>query len=548
MRLRRLTLGILLLAATALAARAGEIHKLLGDEKWAEARALMERDPTLIKSADEDSQETPLHIAAHRGQVELVRWLLERGANPNARGYNEFTPLHLTNDPAIAKLLLAHGADVNATDVLGERPLRHAAQPPKPNRELSQLLLAAGADYDLLSAIGLGDIELVRKLLRSPNALPEPPDEKGYSEIIWAARAERPDIVQVLLEHGANPNARPSAWSVLIEVLDHPATVRVLLQAGADARFRFTWKNLRGSYRGSPIPEGSTVLHFAAGNGIVETGKLLLAHGADVHATTATEGDEPAPFETAGWTPLHNAALRGHAAFVRLLLAHGADPKARTADARTAMEIAAAEYRLPSPDGSTAQESAGYRDVMEALRQAGAEPDLFSAIALGDERQVASLLKAQPDLANSTDRTAEGRSPISYAVRLDRRRMAELLLDAGARVNATSEFWSTPLHEAAFWGREDIARLLIARGANVSLCSQSETPLHTAARCGQLGVARLLLVSGADPNARDSSGDMPLEDAEWAVEFYRDQHLPERARGAQQVCDLLRRAAAGKKP
>lgn len=75
---------------------------------------------------------TPLVRAAHMGQTEMVRWLLQHGANPAGRtasdreGPTGFTPLHIAviqNHAGIVELLLVHGADASATDDEGRTPL-----------------------------------------------------------------------------------------------------------------------------------------------------------------------------------------------------------------------------------------------------------------------------------------------------------------------------------------------------------------------------------------------------------------------------------------
>lgn len=68
--------------------------------------------------------DTELHHAAHNGDIETVKKLLADGANINARGWSNWTPLHYAakRHYDIVKLLLAHGADVNA-DGAGDTPL-----------------------------------------------------------------------------------------------------------------------------------------------------------------------------------------------------------------------------------------------------------------------------------------------------------------------------------------------------------------------------------------------------------------------------------------
>jgi len=79
-------------------------------------------------------------------------------------------------------------------------------------------------------------------------------------------------------------------------------------------------------------------------------------------------------------------------------------------------------------------------------------------------------------------------------------------------------FCDTPLHLAARFGREDLADLLIAGGANVeALNEHDERPLHVAAAHGRPAVAKLLLARGADVNAPGPAGKTPLHAAAFGV-------------------------------
>ena len=88
--------------------------------------------------------------------------------------------------------------------------------------------------------------------------------------------------------------------------------------------------------------------------------------------------------------------------------------------------------------------------------------------------------------------------------------IVETLLRAGGDVDIrnksdnTGHMGETALHCAAFWGRYEIAKLLIDHGADVNaLTDRRSTPLHDAARMSNAKLARLLLEKGAKPNARD---------------------------------------------
>jgi len=108
----------------------------------------IDRNQTLLEAYSSDGW-TPLHLAAFFGHAELAGALLDRRAQIEARSTNPMknTPLHAAvagGRLEVVKLLLNHGADVNACQEGGWTPLQAAAQ--NGNREIVEVLLAQGAD------------------------------------------------------------------------------------------------------------------------------------------------------------------------------------------------------------------------------------------------------------------------------------------------------------------------------------------------------------------------------------------------------------------
>ena len=124
----------------------------------------------------EDS--TPLASAILTSNLDAIALLLERGADPNSQsGHRKGTPLHMTADPVIAALLIANGADVNAQNERGQRPLDTAY-----GVEVFTLLLASGADT-------------------GHSSWGWPPLHRAVSEF------QNAGLVKLLLERGAYVNA-----------------------------------------------------------------------------------------------------------------------------------------------------------------------------------------------------------------------------------------------------------------------------------------------------------------------------------------------------
>ena len=104
--------------------------------------------------------------------------------------------------------------------------------------------------------------------------------------------------------------------------------------------------------------------------------------------------------------------------------------------------------------------------------------------------------------------------------------MIQLLLEAGADVNARNTYGQSAMHMAAAQGFADILDLLINNGGDIGAKTNTGwTPLHEACWHGRVEVARKLLEAGADVNMRDEDGNTPLDQAlsEDAHPFHREE-------------------------
>jgi ankyrin repeat protein len=211
------------------------------------------------------------------------------------------------------------------------------------------------------------------------------------------------------------------------------------------------------------VPEPSPI-HRAASTG-------------DVATLTALLDRNSALAKTLGWmdnTPLHEAAQHGHTEAVRLLLAHGADVHARRVHEITPLhwagnvEIA----RLLLDAGA----------VLDAVDRFGNTP-LHDAVNAGHHDVVQYLLE-RGSLVTALS-TYSG-TPLHTAAKQCDATSARLLLAAGAPINAIEPTWGTiPLHWAVRADNEPLVRLLLEHGASVEIRNKAgQTAIHYAREHG----------------------------------------------------------------
>jgi len=151
------------------------------------------------------------------------------------------------------------------------------------------------------------------------------------------------------------------------------------------------------------------------------------------------------------------------------------------------------------------------KEVADLLLASRVELNIFEASAVGRTERVLELLKKDQGLANAY--APDGFTPLGLAAFFGHKSAVEALLANGAQVNVCSRnaLKAAPLRSAAVTGQIEIARLLLAHGADVNSRGEGGfTTLHEVATNGQVEFAKLLLDNGADVNARGDDGRSPL--------------------------------------
>ncbi|HKB28614.1 MAG TPA: ankyrin repeat domain-containing protein [Candidatus Limnocylindrales bacterium] len=186
-------------------------------------------------------------------------------------------------------------------------------------------------------------------------------------------------------------------------------------------------------------------------------------------------------------------------------------------------EMVAAEPALSNArdvDGVSAIMLSRYRSdrpVTDALLQGDPDLDIYEAAALGYVDRLGARLDDDASAVHA--KSPDGFTALHFAAFFGKAEVARILLEAGARVDDYAEnvIRVQPLHSAAANRHLEMCRLLLAAGADVNAREGAGyTPLHAAAQHGDPEMVELFLSAQADPSAATDSGETPAATAEAA--------------------------------
>jgi ankyrin repeat protein len=433
---------------------------------------LLAVDPGLINETAGPGVRTALHHAVFGRSEEGVRFLLERGADPNIRceGDNAY-PLHFAAEKQlfpIIRLLIEHGADPSGEGdyhELGVIGWATAWEYVHANREIVDYLLAHGARHNIFSAVATADIEAIRQLIsRSPGDLERRMDmaNRRRRPLHLAVIKKQAESLVALLELGAN---RESLDEAGFSALDQAALIgekemaRILLDRGAKVRLPAAiclgrTRDIERLLRRDPGALkpggrwGNLILRASerASGAVIET---LIQGGAsvDVRDDPKTSVDS-----TSGYTPLHAAAFYGNLSATSALLKHGA-------------KVGVREEKYHGTPAGWAN-YAGHSEVRDLILR---EPvDIMEAVEYGlTERAKIILEEDRGALDRSFQNyplyplSAEGwHTPLAFAVTQNQREVVRLLLDSGADAKVRSPAGRSLYEIALEKGHEEVAELL----------------------------------------------------------------------------------------
>lgn len=444
-----------------------------------------------------DQIKKALYLAAEEGQHVMVQELLNSEARVNAQDHLGSTAL----DYAVAagqvqatQELLDHTANVNLRDKYGNSALHWAV----PQEIITRLLLDNEADVHaknnqdqtpLCWAVRDGPTT-VAQLLLGKKAEVNVQDKFLVTGLHTAARRDCEEMMQLLLDKGADPNTRDrDGWTPLhwASAMQHDKMVEMLLDKTNGGKQILQWMRFqkRDEHKRTLLVkmieekcQGSTVLtglRLAAQESQSGRLKMMLEKGADVNAK-----------DTGGWTALELAASNGFDAVVQLLWEHGADVNIRGSKDRT---------------------------------------PLFHAIERSNETTVRALIA----LHANVNIGAFGETPLMLATQIGNISILEILIKAGAQIDAQDYRGQTALHRAAICGHEGVAQLLKDKGADLNIADdQGETALVLAIENSQSEMVEFLLVSEVAIDARAQDRSTALHQAVFICDWKTTRSLLDR--------------------
>ncbi len=389
-----------------------------------------------------------------------------------------------------ASLLIQHGADVNFVDMSGYTPLIISVLSSSP--ELAALLLDSGAQESLN---------------------PDPHFIMATTPLALACSLGEIDIVEILLQHGANVN-------------------------------------LLGGHSGEASP-----LSYAALQGHTEIMQKLIEHGADVNSTALLEEGDAGVWEAYSASSLLNAVLSTNIEAVKLLVNSGADDlgwsalhrAVATQDIELVNDILAAEPWLSNESDGMGLYPIQYAifgsdtSILDALVANGANLDVINE-ELGDvslmhitayfDIPIDSLSWVINHTENLDVLDVEGNTPLMYAAEQGNADKVQTFIDSGANFNVQNIDGSTPLHQAIDFRNVEAVKVLVNAGADLNVQdNHGYTPLHQAVLARSEDVVKILVTAGCDVDIKDNFGHTPasladlLNIPEYIINIESDQKI-----------------------
>ncbi|WP_294429470.1 ankyrin repeat domain-containing protein [uncultured Treponema sp.] len=482
-----------------------------------------------ILAAQDISGATPLHEAVRYGRVDIARLLLAKGAKVNATDSIGKTPILLIipveAQDKIYPLLLKYKASVTQKDMYGDTVLHVATMANAPVNTLS-LLVGNGALINernkqgatpLFLAIETGHPEQV-KYFSQNGADIYAQDMEGNTPITKALESDSRKMLETLISSHNIASTDSSGNTALHIAISKDAPIeyiRYLVDAGSDVNARN--KN------------GDSVLFMCVQKNRRDAGDLLLEKNADIFATNTqnnsplrlalTRGGEVQDWlinsktlnstDGSGNTPLHYAAEWHLNNAIITLIQKGAKLQAQNGNGESAI-YSAVKGGDDSPSTINVLVSNGL--VLDSKDKLGRDnlgnTPLHAAVKWNGFNTAKTLIALGVDV---DAQNFSGKTALSDACRSAKKDMAVLLIRSGADINATDATGRTVLMDAISSSNDDMVRLLLSYNANIQVQEMSgRNAYHEAALTGNIGIINMIRKAGGNPLTRDAAGDSPF--------------------------------------
>jgi len=424
-------------------------------------------------------ERTPLILASHMGQADIVALMLQRGANVNARDRTDSTPETRGNTALIKAAQRDHTEVIRVLLTQGKGILVDAAT--KEGETPLSLVVAAE------------DLEAV-KLLHTHGARINHQNNTGASMLVGTVLHKKYEVLEYLVANGADINMSDNhGQSPLMQAIPYSSNEAKKtckwVEKFLTCKPKLDFMQLKGD-------GGFSAMHLAARFGFVDIGKLLLDSGATLDIKSLLTGG----------TPLHTAASANQIDFAKLLIKRKANLE--SVDKFGSTPLLTATLHI-DPDMVEVLVDAGANINVKSTVNPLVTPMVFAAgnpNPLEHRKSVAIIKYLLAHKGDSNFPSSNGTTPLMAAARKpdhsDGYDRAALLMDKGAKLDAVNDKGETALMLAAGAGNEKLVKLLIEKGADVNKKNGAgETVMSYAKRSGNKDNTALLESKGVKPEA-----------------------------------------------
>ncbi|HQO45945.1 MAG TPA: ankyrin repeat domain-containing protein [Rectinema sp.] len=520
-------------------------------EHYEYARPLIEAKAEIFKM--NQAGENALKIALSKGYTAVDNIVLPSNVNQSDDNSNSvlMTAVLLKANPDVLKLILSKGADPNAKNKAQDTALHIAVR----QNYAQQGIVLLDANADVFQYNAMQENPLFLALTAKPAPLEwffrpnviSATDANGDSVVHHAARKNLPDGIAYLIKKGANIEALNNAGEIPLHTAakyDSTDAIRYLVSAGSS--LNAANKNgdiplqsavLNGAFKatqmllaaGSPVNNqnysGETALHQASKNNSAAIIQLLIAQGANTEIQdsrgftpliTAAANDRydaaselikaKALIDTRdylGSTPLYHAVSGEYASLIRLFLVNDAD-----IHALNAQELSPFRLSLSKNPQITSE---FYTNKL--INKPDSNGDCILHIIVKSGQGQEALTEALKHGANLNARNSKGDTPLMLALKKGDLNTAVVLIQAGSSLFISNADNTLPLY--VIFGMDSGARMKLFSAAGTNSADFiGESLLHYAVRANNADIVSELLSLGADRNAQNRKGETPKDIAQ----------------------------------